>query len=175
MIGFQLYDFLSTFLVADLRKAEHLGHHVSTLLTAYSGAAAGGPYFLYYSSFFFGFIEVSSVPLAFVDLFRQFPSLAKHPLGSQANEVVRLLFGVSFLVTRCVLFPMVMLTRFWPDMRDIIAADDVRCGWPILAWMAFSSVFLTGMQLFWGFKIVKVLLKGNLSGKNADAAKTEAD
>ena len=40
------------------------------------GIAAGGPYFNYYAAFFFGFTEISSMPLAFVDLFRQLPKLA---------------------------------------------------------------------------------------------------
>ncbi len=42
-------------------------------------------------------------------------------------------------------------------------------------WMAFSSTFLTFLQLFWGSKILRVVLKGNLGGKNKAAVKTETD
>jgi hypothetical protein len=45
MVAFSLYDLLATALVPDLRKAEHIAHHVATLLTALAGAAAGGPFF----------------------------------------------------------------------------------------------------------------------------------
>ena len=34
MIGFQLYDLLSTMLEPSLRKAEHLAHHTATMPTA---------------------------------------------------------------------------------------------------------------------------------------------
>ena len=39
----------------------------------------------------------------------------------------------------------------------------------------FSSFFLTFLQLFWGYKIIRVIAKGNLGGKDKKAAQTEAD
>ena len=100
----------------SLRKAEHLAHHICTLLTAgfLGGASVGGPYFNYYSPFFFGFVEISSVPLAFVDLFRQLPKLADRYAG--LNEVLRTTFAVTFLITRVGYFPLVMITKWWPDL-----------------------------------------------------------
>ncbi len=174
MIGFQLYDLLATGLVAELRKAEHLAHHSASIFTALAGAAAGGPFFLYYVPFFFGFTEISSVPLAAVDLFREFPSLAKGRIGAGVNEAVRSLFGVSFLLIRCVLFPWVMLSKFWPDLAAAFGADDVRgASRAPFYWMIFSSTFLTLLQFFWGGKIVRVLLKGNLSGRDQGKAAKE--
>jgi len=173
MLGFQVYDLLATALEPSLRKAEHLGHHTATLLTAMSAAATGGPYFNYYIAFFFGFTELSSVPLAFVDLFRQLPKLANSfPL---LNELLRTTFAVSFLVVRVGLFPYVMASKWWPDIYTAYMADDVRCPIYTLAYMTFSSAFLTFLQLFWGYKILRVVLKGNLGGKDMRAAQKETD
>ena len=171
MVGFQLYDLCSSALEPSLRKAEHLAHHSSTMLTAMGGAAFGGPYFTFYSAFFFGFTEVSSVPLAFVDLFRQLPKLAN--LFPIFNELSRTLFAVSFLIIRVGCFPYLMVTKWWPDVAAAYSAGDVRCPGYTFAWMIFSSTFLTFLQLFWGYKIIRVVLKGNLGGKDQAAAKAE--
>lgn len=173
MIGFQIYDLVATGLEPSLRKLEHLAHHMATLLTALTAASSGGPFFCFYAVFFFGFTELSSVPLAFVDLFRQFPTLAKQLPA--ANEMSRTVFAVSFLVIRVVCFPYVMIARFWPDLVDAWSTSGIRCSMPAYCWMFFSSVFLTLLQLFWGYKILRVVLKGNLGGKNAAAVKSEAD
>jgi hypothetical protein len=170
MIGFQVYDLLSTGLVKDLQKAEHLGHHFATLCTALGGASMGGPFAQYYVAFFFGFTELSSVPLAFVDLFRQVKDLAETGVGSALNEVSRTLFVLSFLPIRCVWFPIVMVTKFWPDMIEAYSSDDIRCPMITYYWMFFSSSFLTFLQLFWGYKIMRVVMKGNVTGKGAKGA-----
>lgn len=133
MIGFQTYDLISTALVPELRKLEIVGHHVATLLTAMASASHGGPFFTYYVPFFFGFTELSSVPLVFVDLFRQLPKLGNK--FAALNELSRTLFAVSFLTIRvlCVswsrsprplgcasrdtlpLLPVLLLTQKSPD------------------------------------------------------------
>lgn len=173
MIGFQLYDLLSTALEPSLRKAEHLAHHTATMLTALCAATTGGPFFTFYAAFFLGFVEVSSVPLAFVDLFRQLPAVAKK--FPATNELVRTTFAVSFLLLRVGCFPYLMLTRWWPDLIAAYKADDIRCPMAAYCWMFFSSVFLTFLQLFWGGKIIRVIAKGNASGKDESASAAEAD
>jgi hypothetical protein len=53
------------------------------------------------SAFFFGFVEISSVPLVFVDLFRQFPALHENsPTLHAINEAARLSFAITFLIIR---------------------------------------------------------------------------
>lgn len=174
MIGFQIYDLLATGLEPSLRKAEHLAHHSATLLTALAAGSAGGPYFGYYGSFFFGFTEISSVPLFLVDLFRQLPNLAEGALGAALNEASRTGFAVAFLPIRCVWFPWVMVSKFWPDMYAAWSNADVRMAGLAFGWMAFSSAFLTFLQLFWGYKIIRVVAKGNLGGKDMKQAQKEA-
>lgn len=176
MVAFQLYDLFSTVLVPDLRKLEHVAHHFATLFTALAGLAMpGGPYFCYYSVFFFGFTEISSVPLFAVDLFRQVPSLAEGKLGGALNEAARTAFALTFLPVRCLLFPWIMLFRFWPDMYNAHRADDIRCPGLTAVWMLLSSSFLTALQLFWGYKILRVVLKGNLTGSGAKGEKAQKE
>jgi len=80
---------------------------------------------------------------------------------------------VSFLLVRVGYFPYLMVTKWWPDVYAAWAGGDVRCPMYTLYWMVFSSVFLTFLQLFWGMKIIRVVMKGNLGGKDQAAAKTE--
>lgn len=173
--GFQLYDLVATIMEKDVCKLEHILHHSFALSTALAGSADGGPWCLYYCIFFFAIVEVSSVPLCAVDLYRQLPILLKLPLHSAINEVCRVVFALSFLVVRCLFFPCLMAFRLWPDMASAYIAGDVRVSMPVFVWMMFASIFLTGLQLFWGYKIVKVVAKGNLKGRDKCAVQNETD
>ena len=175
MAGFQLYDLVVTALEKELCKVEHLLHHSFALTTALAGSASGGPWCCYFGVFFFAVVEVSSVPLCAVDLYRALPSLMADPIHNAINEVCRVVFALSFLAVRCVAFPALMLTQLWPDLYAVYAAGDVRVSLRVFVWMSFASVFLTGLQLFWGWKILKVILKGNLKGKDASAVEMETD
>jgi len=173
MIGFQLYDLLATAMVPSLRVAQHLLHHGATLLTALSGADIQRPLCLYYCIFFFGIVEISSVPLVLVDLFRQLPNLTRSRMGGFLNEQSRTLFAVSFLLLRGIAFPAMMLTSYWPDLLAAYMNNDIRCSWLAYGWGWLSSSLLTCLQLFWTMKIIRVLAKGNVRGRDASAAHTE--
>lgn len=164
-LGFQMYDLCATALVPSLRKAEHIFHHVFSLLTACAGTS--GPLLMYYCPFFFGVVELSSVPLALVDLLRIIDPAKGTVLGA-VNEFVRIAFALSFLPLRCYMFPRFVFTVN-SDLYAAHLSDDVRN--PIaLGWFALSSSVLCALQLFWGFKIVRILLK-MLSGKEGDRKK----
>jgi hypothetical protein len=164
MLGFQIYDLLVTALVPGLRKAEHLLHHTATMLTAASSLALGGPYFQYYAPFFFGVTELSTIPLLIVDIFKQLPDLLESPRGRAVHAGAKSLFVLTFMPIRCLLFPMVMLTKFWPDMLAVYSHADMRFWGGVFAWMLLSSTLLTGLQLWWGYKIVRIVAKGGLEG-----------
>ena len=68
-----------------------------------------------------------------------------------------------------------MVSTWWPDLMAAWAANDIRCSLAAYWWMAFSSAFLTVLQLFWGYKIVKVVAKGNLKGRDKCAVQNETD
>ena len=164
-LGFQIYDLCATLLEPSLRKFEHLMHHGLSLLTALAGLS--GPLLQYYCPFFFGFVEVSSVPLCLVDVFRAVPPRAGSFLGA-VNEVSRIVFAVSFLAIRGIGFP------YWQysvlcDLAAAYRADDVR-GPLALGWFAFSGTVLCGLQLFWAFKIIRILAK-QFSGNMIDRSK----
>jgi len=173
MAGFQLYDLVVTALEKDLCKTEHLLHHSFALTTALAGSANGGPWCTYYAVFFFAVVEVSSVPLCAVDVYRSIPSLMAEPVHRAINEVCRTTFALSFLAVRCLAFPALMLLQLWPDLYECYTLGDVRVPLRVYVWMGLASMFLTGLQLFWGWKILKVILKGNLKGKDASAIQSE--
>jgi hypothetical protein len=169
-----------TLCVPTLRKAEHLGHHFATLLTALTAVQLGGPFFQWCAPFFLGFTEISSVPLALVDLFRGLPKLTGvSPILSAVNEVARVAFALSFLPIRCIGFPLCVFTVLLPDMISAWAANDIRCSMASFAWMLIVPILMTCLQWFWGAKIVRVLLKekGILAGGGVDkgARDKEAD
>lgn len=166
MFGMQVFDLMVTFIVPSMRKFEHLVHHGLTLATALCGLS--GPYLMYQGGFFFGFVEVSSLPLVFVDLFRQFPGLHEGPIGHAVNEVVRISFAVSFLIIRCVMWPMVVL-RLLLDLITVTQAGELQGAVQMSIFLCTCSV-LTFLQLFWGFKVVSAMVK-MLKGDTADRKK----
>ena len=83
-LGFQMYDLLATILEPSLRNPVHGMHHGLSLLTALAGLS--GPKLQWYCPFFFGFVEVSSVPLGFVDLFRAVPPEEGSFLGTVSAQ-----------------------------------------------------------------------------------------
>lgn len=165
MVGFQLWDLFATALVPGLCRFQHVLHHVLGLLTAISGSC--GPFLQFYAAFFFGFIELSSVPLAAVDLFREFPALDIGFLH-KLNELSRVVFALSFLLIRCVYWPFMMRMVFC-DLTAALQAGDIRSYTPMLFFFVSGSM-LTVLQYFWGFKIVKALSK-MATGNSSDRSK----
>lgn len=87
------------------------------------------------------------------------------------NELARVVFAITFLLLRCIFFPRVIVLSLWPDMWAAVRSNDVRPSWVVFGWIAISSVLLTVLQLFWGYKIIKVVAKGNLTGDGARGMK----
>ena len=119
-IPFQLYELACAALVKRLRgKSFEMVIHHALSLTLASMAVNKGMYF-FYGTYFFGLSEFSSIPLAFVDLFKMFPDLKKK--YAAANEAVRPFFAVIFLVVRSFYWPLVSY-HFW------VASLARRPGW----------------------------------------------
>ena len=169
MLGIQIYDLLVTILVPELRKTEHVLHHLITGTFALLALLSGS--LIHYSWFFFGIAEISSVPLCFVDLFRQCPKLCEVKGLHILNEQSRILFGVAFLVSRCITWPIVVFQL----LRDILAAyaaGDPRLIVPVAAFHLITAVLMTLLQQYWGQKIVKAIMKmlrGDKSGRDKEA------
>jgi len=107
----------------------------------------------------------------FVDLFRQFPRLHEgSPAVHSLNETVRVAFAVSFLLIRCVLWPLAVL-QLLRDLLAVWAAGELEGQLQMATFCATCSV-LTFLQLYWGGKIVRALLKmlaGDSSGREKEA------
>jgi hypothetical protein len=163
MLGFQAYELgLCAFAAAsDKRTCKALcgpgnvmvGHHLIVLLLA--TLCVTGQYLHAYGLFFFGVPEVSSVPLVLVDFFKAFPlARSRH---AALNEASRVAFAAGFLAIRCVWWPIVSYC-FW---CDIIAdqREEARTPFHLPLIFAVCNVLMTGLQFFWGSKIVAALVK----------------
>lgn len=152
MIGFMVFD--TACLIAARAGPEFYVHHVLVLILANFGLMYDENtwYMLYYGVFFFGVSEVSSIPLGFVDMFRGNKQLAEaYP---KVCDNVRTLFAVSFLILRIAYWPFVMYDfsiNFFPRLGEMYWA-------PAFAFGA-TAVLLTVLQWFWGFLIIKGIIK----------------
>ncbi|KAL3894955.1 MAG: hypothetical protein SGPRY_013658 [Prymnesium sp.] len=117
MAGFQCFDILISCSVSSLRKAEHVGHHI--LAAGCAVCCLSGPLFTHYASYYFGVVEISSVPLCLVDIYRAVPKLAESSrLHSGLNELMRTVFALSFIWLRflylmSVAVALSLLQQYW--------------------------------------------------------------
>lgn len=143
-------------------------HHVAVIGSAgLSGCMSIG--FRYYTPFFLGIFEISSLPLAIMNAFKDNPELVKkYPLQ---NTIVRVLFCLAFL-----------WIRWWMDfsrvpifLRDNFLVFYTReMGLPklYLLFQFSSAAFLTVLQIYWGILIIKGLIKQFIKPKK-DATKKD--
>lgn len=156
-----------------LRDAAMLAHHIGMLFVA--GLALGvlshgKPLLGYYAPFFFGVIEISSIPLILVDLFhpRHKPwheYLTSHRAPKwvgQLNDICRIVFAGSFLMLRSLYFPYVTVTGVIPDCLTIRRLPmNQREGVPNLPldiMMVFNTLFSL-LQMYWGYLVVRQIVK----------------
>jgi len=150
--GYNLWSLPMGLFVVDQSRAM-IGHHVATLFVSYVSCFSRCG-FRYHCPFFYGVVEISSVPLVVMNFMR----------GSRGGGViesvyvyVRILFGVVFLLTRVVMWT--------PQIYDVL-----RCA--VMLWytcesnlcqlvtgtFCISSLCLTLLQYYWGVKIVRGIL-----------------
>jgi hypothetical protein len=156
MMAFQTYEVLLALWVPKLRgpRGDMLVHHLATLTLATLGAGYG--YLEYYAPFFFGLTELSSVPLAFMDLFKFYPSIkAAMPV---ANENVRTAFVVVFIPVRIIYWPYVC-SEFWKDSFAELQKENTRQPTALVLTFLVANILLTGLQFFWGVLIAKGVAK----------------
>jgi hypothetical protein len=177
--GMLLWDIPSGFLADGMGDPIMHAHHVGMLLVAAItvGMCSSQPLGSCYAPFFFGVIELSSIPLAIVDVFH--PKQAAwhdYHLTSKVlvtiNEVSRILFALLFLLVRAIYFPYVTLTQVIPDF--IVASTkapqaDTPAIWTIIA----LSLLFTGLQLYWGSLVVKQVAKALGGGGSKASSKKE--
>ena len=143
-----------------------LFHHVAVIFSSVlSGFFSLG--FRYYIPFFLGIFELSSIPLAIVNLFKDNPSLAKaYP---RINLICRLAFALSFLAIRWYMD----LFRMPIYLRDnFIVFYTLEIGFTkfYLLFQFLAAAFLTFLQIYWGLLVSKGMYKFLKGGKKSKKA-----
>jgi len=164
MMAFQMYEVGLALLVPKLRgpSGDMLIHHLATLSLATIGG--GYQYLHFYAPFFFGLTEISSVPLAVMDMFKFYPALkASFPA---TNEHTRSLFAAIFIVMRLVYWPYVC-SEFWMDsIAELSATHTKQPTWVVMTFLV-ANIILSGLQFFWVSLIFKGIAK-KLMGETSD-------
>ena len=171
--AFQVWDFAVSLLHSELNSPEMLAHHSLAALLCYWGLTM--PYMHYYSIYFMGVAEVSSVPLVLVDVCKFYPEVARRfpalDLAAKAG------FGVLFLLVRDVFWVYTAAT-VWKDGLGILRAGNFPEKYPgyITASVLVANVFFTVLQLLWTKKLldgVAELFAGGGEKETARAAETK--
>eukprot|EP00307_Rebecca_sp_RCC1486_P007252 CAMPEP_0119407448 /NCGR_PEP_ID=MMETSP1335-20130426/1327_1 /TAXON_ID=259385 /ORGANISM="Chrysoculter rhomboideus, Strain RCC1486" /LENGTH=213 /DNA_ID=CAMNT_0007431553 /DNA_START=116 /DNA_END=757 /DNA_ORIENTATION=+ len=168
MLGLQVFDLSTTIILPGMRKPDAIAHHAVSLYLAYQ--LTGNGFLHYWEPFYFGMLELSSVPLCFVDFFRAFPALAKR--FDAVNEVARLSFAGSFLPIRCLYMPYVSYF-WWRDFLSLYADNDktISANVGLFAMFGAINIFLVGIQQYWGYKVIKAAMKmakGDKAGREKE-------
>ena len=133
------------------------------------GVWSGGHALLgYYAAYYFGVIEVSSIPLIFVDLFhpkrRAWYQYLKNapPTLHSINEFNRVCFALLFLLVRAISFPYVSFVSVIPDIVKVAALplEERRqvSVVPLYA-MATLNLFFSCLQFYWGTLVLRQVVK----------------
>lgn len=154
-IGYQVWSLVVGILLVD-EKPEMLGHHLSL------GWVACMPAFLvngfrYWTPYYFGVVELSSVPLGIMNAFKDNKAwVQKYP---QFYSNIRIIFAVTFIVIRNV-----MLVPHLDYLRDLflftylLPWDNV--GFKIyFTTICMGSFFLFYLQLYWGYLVASGVIK----------------
>ena len=166
MLAYQLYNIICACTIADLRTPAFIGHHAMTALLSYFTLA---PFVHYYALFFIGIAEATNFPLTFVDATKAFKSLrGAFPC---ANQFFRIAFALSFFAVRMIWWPIVSLD-FWRLSLAALREGTAHSTFVVGTFLV-GNVFLTGLQFFWGFRLVKFVQRSFLGGKPKDEAKNK--
>lgn len=159
-------------------RYEMIGHHIGVVFVSFiSGFLTNG--FRFFAPFFFGAVEVSSIPLTVMNIFKSNQDLAnKFPT---TNTVVSVLFAITFLYIRIILWLPLMYDFLYVVFQTGISHPmDFTIGLvqnivSIIPYcLVFASgSFLTCLQLLWGYKVVKALLR--MVGLFKKSSKTKKD
>ena len=141
-----IVEFCRLALIPQYRTVPLLLHHATTALLSFLSTT---PYLQSYSLFYIGISEISSIPLAIVDV-NKLVDLDRKNLVVIAKAV----FAVLFILLRVVMWTAVNAS-FYRDMVSLSVLD----AYSIL--FVTSNVGLTGLQYYWASKIVKSARKND--------------
>lgn len=181
------WDVPAALLTPALRQSQMILHHIGMItLTAFSmGIFSNGvTLFGYYIPFFFGFIEISSVPLTVVDLFHPRHKAWNAYLTSEErpkwmmtmNKRCRIIFASLFMLVRTIAFPYVSAMGVMMDVAHLTSLPlDQRRGVPNfpLIVMTLLNVLFSALQVYWGSLVLPQLWKVLVGSTKATMSKTK--
>lgn len=153
-LGYQLWAIpLGIFFVGE--SVPMILHHFTVVFcSSMSALFTNG--FRYWTPFFYGVIEISSVPLAIMNSFKDNPHLIKR--YPAMYHKVRMLFAASFLYIRMAMF----VPREYQFLRDhfmLYSKSEVLSYKIFMATVTLCSLILLVLQLFWACLIVSGLTR----------------
>jgi hypothetical protein len=153
-VGYSLWSLPMGILIVT-ESHTMLIHHISTLITSILSSSFL-PGFRIYAPFFFGVIELSSVPLSIMNYLKDhYEWTLKHVPTTYA--VVRLIFALLFLTLRVILW----IPQIYPVLKALAlfawtCTDTTLFYIVILFWI--TILILTVLQLNWGWLVLKSLI-----------------
>jgi len=159
------WDIPTGLMVKSLRVPDMVAHHLGMCLLAAFGLMG---LWTYNALFFFGVIELSGVPLVFIDVFHPAKHkpwcawLEGHPTISKFNDLMRVVFLLCYAYVRVMLFVYVTVTQVVPDTFEVLRlprAERKDFSAPAIAFNGLSSVIFMLLQLYWGVLLVKQVQK----------------
>ena len=177
--AYQVFGTVAAVLIGPpLRTTTMIAHHVATGLTAWLSLQG---HCMYYAIYFAGVVELTNIPLTFMDLCgcrhparllrapcerstpqlrnppgRYFPVLEQRYPG--VSTAARLSFALGFIALR-VLGWLPAFVLYLRDLRDLAPDEPL-----VVGIMATTTVIITGLQMFWGYKVVRGLVDVILGG-----------
>jgi hypothetical protein len=156
-----------------LRDIPMILHHVGMFMTAAISMGImsnGTPIFGYYAPFYFGMIEISSLPLIIVDIYHPkhkawhayLTSSDRSGWVMKLNDMARPLFALLFMLIRMIAFPYVSVMGVLRDVLNVTSLPlDQRNHVPNLPLyiIAFLNVSFSCLQLYWGTLLIRQIIK----------------
>ena len=146
-----------------------LCHHIAVLfVTSVSAFFTTGH--RWYVPFMYGVLELSSVPLAVMNAFKDNPEyIKKYPI---VFTVIRWMFALSFLYIRWYLY-LPLKYDFLRSFGFTVITHQSTFAIVVTGLTWFASFFLLVLQLMWGLLIVKGLVKAILGKPKKRMKKVE--
>jgi hypothetical protein len=142
-------------LVCTLGLPQFLFHHLlACLISCCALAARTG---LHFASFFFGAVELSSVPFALIELMRALPKLrSKH---AAAFDLATQSFALAFIPLRLLYWPSVTARLLSDSTREVLNGPDASwgrppCSTPLVCATLLATALLSALQVWWGGRLL---------------------
>ena len=150
LLVYQGLNALVCVLVKDLRKLEMISHHLLAFLLALCGMNS---FLHYWAIFFFGITEISSIPLTIMSIMRIL--YGKNKNEYYAYKISRSSFALLFIIIRLIYWPVYYTNCIY---EAIYLYSNNKLNYVYFYTFTIISTALTGLQLYWGTKIVNTLV-----------------